>query len=88
MNVSRLFPKQDSTISLAGNFAKAQANYKTMVINPGSEYKILENDICYYISVEKDENIKPIENYNCKNYATLFQKFSLRISLSRHSTSG
>lgn len=67
MNVSRLFPKQDSTISLAGTLAKAQANYKTMVINPGSEYKLMENDICYYIAVEKDENIKPIETNNCKH---------------------
>lgn len=74
MNVSRLFPKQDSTISLAANFAKAQANYKNMVINPGSEYKLLENDICYYISVEKDENIKPIET-DCNNLNARYKIF-------------
>ena len=64
MNVSRFFSKQDSTISLATNFQKAQMNCRDMVLNPGSEYKILETDICYYISLEKDENIKPADHCN------------------------
>ena len=81
---SELFSKQ-SSIKTSNDEQRKESFNRTIMINPGPDYKIQSQDLCFYISLVKEENYdwKTAKSKLCKNcflnaeVSISFKKFPL-----------